>query len=291
MTHYSSQRDLLIHFTLLLSGLGVYIRGDLVSANGLFQLCTLRCSRRPWILLPLCRIHANALPVSARSLPTGSEWNPNLPVSFFLFVLLWLLDRFSSPPLLSLAIRLLTTEQEVSHSTRYWESLMNVSERTRASVSSQSRWVCAGGSLCGVGSVLLSVQLSDLNWLWGIDLIFNFNLKNSWRDCSGLLTQTGWKWLIYSHTSYQQVFYQRLWSAQVKKPFLYLSFIDSLSVLVGEQLHKNSPGVVFVSQYIKPLWAKNKKGNGDIFKSVFVLWLRLYLDYKSHWLMIILINS
>lgn len=66
----------------------VSMRGCLASTDGLFQFRTLRCSSRPWILLPRRRVHANALPVFAQSLPISSERLKLSPL-LFVFVPFW----------------------------------------------------------------------------------------------------------------------------------------------------------------------------------------------------------
>lgn len=157
----------------------VSMRGELASTNGLFQFCTLRCSSRPWILLPRRRVHANALPVSAQSLPISSERLKLSPSCLFL-----------SP-----SWQVLVAAFAVSgYSSTYYRA---GSKPFNPVLGETYECIREDKGFC-----FFSEQVS-LRWeayamfnarIWtndgGLITIFNFDFKNSWLDGSGLLTQT-----------------------------------------------------------------------------------------------------
>lgn len=161
-----------------------YARGGLASTNGLFQFCTLQCSSRPWILLPLPwrRVHANVLPVSAQSLPISIE---RLKLSLLLFVFV----SFWTP------WQVLVAAFAVSgYSSTYYRA---GSKPFNPVLGESYECIREDKGFC-----FFSEQVS-LRWepyatfnaqIWtndgGLITIFNFDFKNSWLDGSGLLTQT-----------------------------------------------------------------------------------------------------
>lgn len=116
--------------------------------NSLVQSCLrgggmLQWSRWPWILLFLSVF----CPFGSAQCMLMLSLFANM-IQLICSCLCWLCcfclsDRLSSLRLPSQATRPPTTEQEVSHSTRYSERHMNVFGKTRASVFSRSRYVCA----------------------------------------------------------------------------------------------------------------------------------------------------
>lgn len=89
-THCSRPRDLQIGLILLLFCLrlpqtGVFhCEGTWPVPRAFFHFCTLRCSSRPWSLLPGRRAHANAPPDSAQSLPMSVRRLTLSPSALFL---------------------------------------------------------------------------------------------------------------------------------------------------------------------------------------------------------------
>lgn len=176
---------ILLLFCLCLPQTCVFLcEGGLASTNGLFQFCTLQCSSRPWILLPLPwrRVHANVLPVSAQSLPISIE---RLKLSLLLFVFV----PFWTP------WQVLVAAFAVSgYSSTYYRA---GSKPFNPVLGESYECIREDKGFCFFSEQvsLRREPYATFNaQIWtndgGLITIFNFDFKNSWLDGSGLLTQT-----------------------------------------------------------------------------------------------------